>query len=87
MKDKYDEVRMETMPIIHPHRIITYLFDTVKLKQLDEDVVQFWQHAKHFGEGWSLHTTSTEHHVPLGIFGDGAQLVTQFKKEKLIGIF
>ena len=82
-----EEITLESMPIVYPHRIISYLFNVVGLEMRDSDVVAFWRHAKEFGQGWAKFSAATEHHIPLGVYGDGAQLITQYKKEKLIGLF
>lgn len=80
-------IAMEALPIIHPHRLISYLFDQVGVNILDSDVVQFWRHAREHGQDFAVNTTSSDNHVPLGLYGDGAQLVTQYRKEKVVGLF
>lgn len=80
-------VSMESHPIVYPHRVLSYLFDTVGIDVPDEDVVSYWRHSREVGEPWAINNPATEHHVPLGIHGDAARLYTQYKFEKMVGIF
>ena len=57
-------IAMEALPIIHPHRLISYLFDQVGVNILDSDVVQFWRHAREHGQDFAVNTTSSDNHVP-----------------------
>ena len=75
---------MAVFPIIMPHRVLSYLFDHVGISILDEDVQAFWRHAKDVNEPWVQRTPASEHHVPLGLHGDGARLWSVQKFEKMV---
>ena len=78
---------MASYPIIHPHRILTYLFDHVGLQISSSDVRAFWEHSRSVGEPWSLQSPCTSSHIPLGIHGDAARLWTQYKHEKVVAVW
>ena len=79
-------ISVETYPILHPHRIIAYLFNHVKLEVNLNEVHEFWDHSRSFKEPWALHSPATRDHIPIGLHGDGAQLWTQYKVEKQMSI-
>ena len=81
-------VAVESFPILHPHRVLTYLFDDVGITIPEEDVRRYWQHAKSVQEPFAINApdTCTDSHIPIGIHGDAARLWTQVTFEKLVGI-
>ena len=80
-------LKMETFPIVYPHRILSYLFNTVGVSIPDDAVVEYWDHARQVGEPWAVNSPASCHHVPLGLHGDAARLWTISRFEKHIGIF
>ena len=80
-------MKMESFPILYPHRILSFLFDEVGIVVPDEDVQAYWRHARAVGEPWAVNNPSSDLHVPLGIHGDAARLFTQHRFEKLVGVF
>lgn len=79
-------VSMETYPILHPHRILTYLFDEVQLELDPASVHQYWDHARLMQEPWAVSSPASRDHVPLGLHGDGARLWTVYQVEKQMSI-
>ena len=77
----------EKLPILHPHRILSYLFDEVKLRIDPEIVSQFWRHCRAMKEPWALESPGTESHIPIGLHGDGARLLTHVRYEKHVAVW
>ena len=77
----------ETYPILHPHRILNYLFDVAGLKVDAEDVRAFWRHTRGVREPWAMASPATDSHVPLGLHGDGARLLTHVRFEKHVALW
>lgn len=80
-------ISIEKYPILHPHRILTYLWDDVGLDLSQSDVAEYWRHAREFGEPFATNSPASDAHHPLGFHGDSARLWTQYKFEKITGIF
>ena len=78
---------VKSFPIIHPHRLLTYLFDHVGIQVPVATVREFWQHSRATGEAWATRSPASNEHVPLGIHGDAARLWTQYKVEKVVAIW
>ena len=79
--------RLEDRPILDPHLVIEYLFNTAKLTIPREEVRRYWNHHAHFGEKWAQSCDNFDR-IPLGLFGDNARVTTQYGKVvQLIGIF
>lgn len=64
--------RLEEHPILFPHRIISFLFDHVGIEFSAGELDAYW--------GSTLDSRSR---IPLGLYGDGAQLVTKIRIEKI----
>lgn len=73
---------VQKQPILFPHRLVSYLFDTCQLQIPDAAVGQFWDNAMAVGEPYAR--PESRHRVPLGFYGDAAQLITKVKLEKLL---
>lgn len=80
------KLKMESFPILYPHRVLTYLFNEVGIEIPPQDVAEYWQHSREMGEPWAIHSPASSQHIPLGLHGDGARLFTQYKFEKQIGV-
>lgn len=80
-------IKMESFPILYPHRILSFLFNEVGIVVPDEDVQAYWRHARAVGEPWAVNNPASDLHIPLGIHGDAARLFTQYRFEKLVGVF
>lgn len=77
---------VETYPILHPHRIISFLMDHVQINVCKAEVAEYWQHARRMGEQWAVNHPSPGDHIPLGLHGDSARLWTQCTFEKYTAI-
>ena len=78
--------RIEERPILDPHSVIHFLFETAQLKIPPAHVQQYWRHHAECGEEWAQ-DPSTHQMIPLGIFGDSARASTQFGSVNIVGIF
>lgn len=77
--------RLEKHPILFPHRILTYLFEVAKL-DIDMAVVhRYWDHAIEAREPYA--SADSRDKIPVGLYGDGAQLITKIRKEKVWCLF
>ena len=74
--------KLEQQPILFPYRILTYIFSEVGLEIGQEDIEQYWDNAIAAGEPHA--NESSRGKVPLGLYGDSAQLITKIRKEKLL---
>lgn len=66
-------ISVESYPIIHPHRLLTYLFDVVGVEIDQAAVHKFWDHARDVCGPWASSSPASRDHIPLGIHGDGAR--------------
>ena len=73
---------LEQQPILFPHRIINYIFNDVGLRIDERDIHQFWDNATAVGEPHV--NESSRNKIPLGLYGDSAQLITKIRTEKLM---
>ena len=74
--------RLEEQPILMPHAIIAFLFNECQLEIPEAYINQFWDNAIASGEPYA--TEDSRHRVPLGFYGDAAQLITKVRFEKLL---
>ena len=86
-KKSVGNAKVEVFPIIHPHRILNYLFDTVGVEVDPCEVHSYWDHARAMQEPWACSSPASRDHMPVGLHGDGARLWTQVRVEKMVGIF
>ena len=76
---------LEQQPVLFPHRIIAYLFNECKLQIPVEALHDFWDEAiSNKVPGADI---SCRHRIPLGFYGDAAQLLTRVRKEKITCFF
>ena len=80
-------IAIETFEIIHPHRILAFLFNDVGIRISKADVKAYWEHSRARGEPWAIQSPASSEHIPLGIHGDSARLWTVYKFEKVLGLF
>ena len=81
-----EKFRLEDRPFLDPHSIISFLFQEGKLKIPEHHVRRYWEHHAYFGEEWAK-TVDNHQMIPLGIFGDGATISTEFGQASVIGLF
>lgn len=65
-----------------PHRIMGYVFNEVGLDFTQKQLHAYWDSAIEAGEGWA--SEDVQSFVPLGLYGDAAQLAVKIRKEKLL---
>ena len=65
-----------------PHSIIAFLFNGCQLDIPTAVVHQFWDNAFAGGEPYA--SEDSRHRVPIGFYGDAAQLITKVRYEKLL---
>ena len=71
--------------MMFPHRIIRFLFDVCGLEFAPSDLPKFWYTA--IANGVPGADATSRNRVPLGFYGDSAQLLTRVRKEKLTCFF
>jgi hypothetical protein len=76
--------RIEKQPLLLPHQIMAYIFDEAGLELCRDEVRKFWVDAHDCGEVYAKDLESYQSRIPLGFYGDAAQLFTKYKKEKLM---
>jgi len=81
-----EKFKLEDRPFLDPHSIIRFLFQEGKLKIPEHHVRRYWEHSANFGEEWAK-TVDNHQMIPLGIFGDGATISTEFGSASVIGLF
>lgn len=74
--------RLEQQPILFPHRLMAFVFNTCQLEIAKADVHQFWDNAIRAGEPYAK--PAMRERIPLGFYGDAAQLITKSRVEKLL---
>ena len=77
--------RLEQQPILFPHRIITFLFDECGLEIPVDAVHHFWDTA--ISNNVPGADVTCRDRIPLGFYGDSAQLLTRVRKEKITCFF
>ena len=77
--------RIEKQPMLFPHRIMGYIFDVCQLDLPQDAISKFWDDAIAGGEPHA--DQDSRHRIPLGFYGDAAQLITKVKVEKLLCLF
>ena len=71
--------------MLFPHRLVTYLFNDCGLKIPTADLHKYWDDALEVGEPFA--TPESRDRIPIGIYGDSAQLATVYQVEKITCIF
>ena len=76
-------------PIIDPHSIVACLYSKKDGIEIPEEAVaRFWEYTRANGELWALWSKASNRHIPIGIFGDGATIITKFGlRTSIAGIF
>ena len=78
---------MKKMPLIYPHDLVGYLFNTLCITISQEAVTRYWLHHLSTEQPFAVHGPGDTNCVPLGLYGDGARLATLYKHEKLIAVW
>lgn len=86
-KDPKLGLTFQKFPILHPHRVLWFLFDKIGVSIAAEDVAAYWQHFWDVGEPWATCSPASAQHMPVGLHGDGARLLTHVRFEKHIGVW
>ena len=77
--------RLQQQQMLFPHRIMSYLFNECNLQIPEADIHQYWDNAIADGETYA--SVESRHRIPLGIYGDSAQLITKVQFEKILCFF
>ena len=76
----------QKFPILHPHEILSYLWDEVGIVVPESEVATYWHTAWQHGEQWATSSPASDKHIPVGLHGDSARLWSQNKFEKITAI-
>lgn len=68
--------------MLFPHRIMAYLFNETGLELPSGAIRRFWENAISGGETYA--SAESKHRIPIGFYGDAAQLITKVRFEKLL---
>ncbi|CAK9114637.1 Uncharacterized protein SCF082_LOCUS53089 [Durusdinium trenchii] len=79
-------LRVQSFPILHPHRVLSFLFNDAGIEIDPAKVQEYWHHARSVGDPWSISSPASSSHIPIGLHGDGARLWTVYKVEKHLAI-
>ena len=77
---------MEAVEVMDPHSILAFLYKAGLIIR-PGDVEAYWRHARDLGQPWSQNHPASDSHVPVGVWGDGAKVFTEFGQYKMVSIF
>lgn len=77
--------RIEKTPLLLPHRVIGYLFNHAGVEISQRVLDEYWDRALAAKEPHA--SEESRGRIPLGFYGDSAQLFTKYKKENLTCFF
>lgn len=77
--------RIDKQPVLLPHRIMAYIFNHCQLDIPEAAIHDYWDGAISNGEPYA--SLESRDRVPLGLYGDAAQLVTRYRVEKMLCFF
>ena len=79
---------MQKWPIMDVHTIFAFLWNKSGLQIPAGEVENYWRKSRANGEPWACQSTASEHHIPLGLYGDSATIVMKYGlKESVCGVF
>ena len=77
---------LETVEMLDPHAVLAFLCEAGL--HLDFAAVEaFWTHAKRHRQPWAVDHPASASHVPVGLWGDGGTVFTEFGRYKMVAIF
>ena len=77
--------RLQEQEMLFPHRLVTYLFNEAELEIPTATLHKFWDDCLETGEPFA--SPECRDRIPIGIYGDSAQLITAYRVEKITCIF
>ena len=84
-EDSEEEVRVK-VPILLPHRILSYLFNELGLDISTDVLAKYWAHCKRWCPWCSLDNYDGAH-IPVSLYGDTARYGQGFDQAKITGCF
>ena len=78
---------MDSWPVMDPHAILAYLYNEAGLEIPMAEVEHYWEKTRAHGEPWAVASDASNKHVPLGLYGDSATVVTKVGKESVLAVF
>ena len=86
-EDSTEEVAVK-IPVMLPHRILDFLFNTLGLRIPADELRRYWQHCRQFLPWAASRDNDLDgSHIPLTIYGDTARYGTGFDQSKVTGCF
>ena len=73
--------------MLFPHEVLAYCFNEAGYTCSVEERRAYWESAKEAGELWAVSHTGSHTLHPVGLYGDSARLPTNYRQEKITGIF
>ena len=83
---KENACKTQALEMMDPHSILAFLFKS-GLVIPPGTVESYWKHARKFGQAWAKAHPASNSHVPVGVWGDGAKVFTEFGQYKMVSIF
>lgn len=70
-----------------PHKLVHFLFEEAGMTMDPDHVRRFWRVKRHEEkEDWAVASCATDDHIPIALYGDGAQLYVH-RTVKVLGLF
>lgn len=81
--------KIVTLEMIEPHSLVAFLFNGVGIQIGDDKVQAFWQHHRSVNSSFLESYQGSDHHIPLGLYGDGARArqIAYMPVEKVVGVW
>ena len=78
---------MVKWPIMDPHAILAWLFNSAGLEIPTDELQLFWRKSRANGERWALLSDATEDVIPIGLYGDSATIQLQVGSTSVVGLW
>ena len=71
--DKVDgSTTTKDFPVLLPHKILKYLFETAQIEIHEDNLRKFWSHLREVQHPWVQSIDTTNQFIPIGVHGDEA---------------
>ena len=84
-ENSQEEVTVD-IPVLLPHKVLSYLFDRVGLEVCEQQLAAYWRHVKAFCP-WANNDLLDGEHIPLTLYGDSARYGQGFDQSKVTGCY
>ena len=74
------------VPVLLPHQVLAYLFETVGVEISQAAVDEYWSHCKQYCP-WASSSEMDGAHLPISLYGDSARYGQNYDMSKVTGCF